>query len=49
MLIQGTTMGITTLIKELKDSNGADQQLIDLSEEIISNQEEFVESLKTFL
>lgn len=49
MLIQGTTMGITTLIRELKTNAGADEQLIDLSTQIISHQEEFVESLKKFL
>lgn len=49
MLIEGTTMGITTLIKEISESNLAEQKLIELSNEIVSNQEKFVESLKKFL
>jgi uncharacterized protein YsxB (DUF464 family) len=49
MLIEGTTMGITTLIKERKENPNADLELIQLSSEIISNQEMFVESLKDFL
>ncbi|MDD3231898.1 MAG: hypothetical protein PHO06_00895 [Clostridia bacterium] len=49
MLIEGTTMGITTLVKEINQSPEADQELLALSNEIVSNQEEFVESLKKFL
>ena len=49
MLIEGTTMGITTLIKEINENKNASQELIELSNEIVSNQEKFVESLKKFL
>lgn len=49
MLIKGTTMGITTLIKEVKKNPKADEKIIEISNEIISSQEQFVESLKDFL
>lgn len=49
MLVQGTTMGITTLIKELSENASADEELIDISRNIVMHQEEFVESLKNFL
>lgn len=49
MLIEGTTMGIITLIKEINENPNAKQELIELSNEIVANQEKFVESLKKFL
>lgn len=49
MLIEGTTMGITTLIKEVKENSRADTNLVEISNEIIANQEQFIESLKKFL
>lgn len=49
MLIEGTTMGITTLIKEVKQSPLARQELISFSNDIVSHQEKFIESLKDFL
>lgn len=49
MLIEGTTMGIVTLIKELKENPTAKEELKELAKEIISSQEKFVESLKKFL
>lgn len=49
MLVQGTTMGITTLIKELSENASAGEELIDISRNIVMHQEEFVESLKNFL
>lgn len=49
MLIEGTTMGITTLIKEVKSNRKADEKIIEISNEIVASQEKFVESLKDFL
>lgn len=49
LLIKGTTMGITTLIKEVNDNPSAHSELINISNNIISHQEKFVESLKDFL
>ncbi len=49
MLIEGTTMGITTLIKELKENDNADEEIKDISSRLIANMEEFIESLKEFL
>jgi hypothetical protein len=49
MLIQGTTMGITTLIKEMNQTTTINTELVELAKEIIGSQEKFVESLKDFL
>lgn len=49
MLIEGTTMGITTLIKEVNDTVSPDEELLSIANNIISHQESFVESLKDFL
>lgn len=49
MLIQGTTMGITTLIKEMNQTTTINTELVELAKEIVGSQEKFVESLKDFL
>ncbi|MBQ3048166.1 MAG: hypothetical protein IJD48_04040 [Clostridia bacterium] len=49
MLVQGTTMGITDTLKakgEYKTDNSELKQIVD---EVIHSEEEFVDSLKTFL
>lgn len=49
MLIEGTTMGITTLIKERNGNDDLDNDLLGVVDKIIEYLEEFVESLKEFL
>ncbi len=49
MLVQGTTMGITDIIKETSDYSMADNTIIDLANKIRNSEEVFVESLKGFL
>ena len=49
MLIQGTTMGITTLLKEVGENDCADQKIRQLAFDLQSAMEEFVDSLKTLL
>lgn len=49
MLIEGTTMGITTLIKERNENNDLDKDLLGIVDKIIGYLEDFVESLKEFL
>ena len=49
MLIEGTTMGITTIIKERNENNNLDERLLGVVDKIISYLEDFVESLKEFL
>ena len=49
MLIDGTTMGITTIIKHRNENNSLDKNLLGIVDKIISYLEEFVESLKEFL
>ncbi len=49
MLIEGTTMGITTLIKERNNCNDLDEELLGITDKIIGYLEEFVEALKEFL
>ena len=49
MLIQGTTMGITDTLKALGEFKSKNEELISLAKEIVNHEEEFVDSLKTFL
>lgn len=49
MLIDGTTMGITTMIKERNSNNDLDPELLGIVDKMVSNLEQFVESLKEFL
>ena len=49
MLVEGTTMGITQMIQSKNESNVDDQYLNKIIDNIISYEEEFVDSLKTFL
>ncbi len=49
MLIQGTTMGITDAIKARREYSTPNPELMTLVDRIITHEEEFVDSLKTFL
>ncbi len=49
MLIDGTTMGITTTIKARNEHPISDNKLLKLVDDIVSNLEKFVESLKDYL
>lgn len=49
MLIQGTTMGITDLIKAMGDFNTAHHEIKNVATKLQHSEEEFVDSLKTFL
>ena len=49
MLIQGTTMGITDTLKAMSEFKSRNQELKAIAEDIVNHEEEFVDSLKTFL
>ena len=49
MLIQGTTMGITDIIKSIGEFNSADKEIKNVAIDLQHSEEEFVDSLKTFL
>lgn len=49
MLIQGTTMGITDTLKALSEFKSNNEELKTISKDVVSHEEEFVDSLKTFL
>ena len=49
MLIQGTTMGITDIIKSIGEFNTANKEIKNVATELQHSEEEFVDSLKTFL
>ena len=49
MLIQGTTMGVTDTIKAITEFENATEELCTLAKDVVSHEEEFVDSLKTFL
>ena len=49
MLVQGTTMGITDTLKAKSEFESDSQELNNIVDRIIKHEEEFVDSLKTFL
>lgn len=49
MLIDGTTMGITEMIKAQKEYTIDAKEVLDITNEIVGSEEKFVESLKDFL
>ncbi|MBR2967841.1 MAG: hypothetical protein IKC35_03580 [Clostridia bacterium] len=49
MLVRGTTMGITDAIKARNEYPVDSPELVAIVDRIISHEEEFVDSLKTFL
>jgi len=49
MLVQGTTMGITDTLKAKTDYPTENEELNNIVDRIIKHEEEFVDSLKTFL
>ena len=49
MLIQGTTMGVTDTLKAKNEYASNNEQLNTIVDRIIQHEEEFVDSLKTFL
>ncbi len=49
MLIEGTTMGITEMIKSQNEHPSKSKELLNITNQIISAEEDFVESLKKFL
>ena len=49
MLIQGTTMGVTDTLKAMSEFKSRNEELKTIAEDIVSHEEEFVDSLKTFL
>lgn len=49
MLIEGTTMGITEMIKAQNEYHTDNDDIKKITNDIVSNEEQFVESLKKFL
>ena len=49
MLIQGTTMGITDIIKSMGEYDTASKEIKNVAIDLQHSEEEFVDSLKTFL
>ena len=49
MLIQGSTMGITDIIKSIGEFSSSNKEIKNLAVELQHAEEEFVDSLKTFL
>ena len=49
MLVQGTTMGITDTMKAKTEYPTENEELNNIVDRIIKHEEEFVDSLKTFL
>lgn len=49
MLIQGATMGITDTLKALGEIKSTNETITSIAKDVVAHEEEFVDSLKTFL
>ncbi len=49
MLTQGTVMGITALTRSLNDSEGADDQIRQIADELLHMEQEYEQTLKSYL
>lgn len=49
MMIQGSTMGVTDITKQIKSYNGNDQKVIDLSNKLLQTEQANIEEMKKFL
>lgn len=49
MVIQGSTMGVTEVTKNLNDYNGADHQLKNLAERLVKTEQSNIEQMKKYL
>lgn len=49
MVIQGSTMGVTEITRQLNDYHGNDQAIRSLAEKIIQTEQANIEEMKTFL
>ena len=49
MLVEGTTMGVTDTLKAKGEYPSKNEELVEVVDDIVRNEEEFVDSLKKFL
>ena len=48
MMIQGSTMGITKIMKNRGEYDGNDKDILSLSEKLLSTEEQNIKTMKTF-
>lgn len=48
MMIQGSTMGVTKLMKNRGDYSGEDEDILDLSDKLLSTEERNIKTMKGF-
>ena len=48
MLIQGSTMGVTSLIRQIRDYDGEDTEVLDFAKKQLKREEKNIEELKKF-
>lgn len=49
MMIQGSTMGIVDMTKQLKEAGHAEQTVVDLGNSLIQDEQNHIERMKTYL
>ncbi|MBS1317335.1 MAG: hypothetical protein HP042_02525, partial [Lachnospiraceae bacterium] len=49
MLIQGSTMGVTSLIRQIRDYDGEDTEVLDFAKKQLKREEKNIDELKKFL
>ena len=48
-MIQGSTMGITKMIKRINEYDGEDEQILDLARKQVKTEQANIEQMKKFL
>lgn len=49
MVIEGSTMGITKLTKQINDYDGKDKDVLDFAKDLIKREQDNIEKIKVFL
>ncbi len=49
MLIQGSTMGVTGLTRQIRDYDGEDTEVLDFAKKQLKREEKNIDELKKFL
>ena len=49
MLIQGSTMGVTSLTRQIRDYDGEDTEVLDFAKKQLKREEKNIDELKKFL
>ena len=49
MLIQGSTMGVVEVTRHMKDYDGSDERVNDISQKLLRTEQQNIEEMKKYL